>query len=144
MDFDCEFSLRNDLDEIPDFAEAIESLGERSGLTSAQVYQINLVLDELLTNIISYAYQDIDTGSHTIKVRLARRDDQLTAELIDDGKAFDPLREAPEAIINGAVDARPIGGLGLHFMRTLMDEVRYQRLDNCNQLTLIKYIGKSA
>ncbi len=67
---------------------------------------------------------------------------RLTAVLTDDGKPFNPLEEAPVAILDGSIEERPIGGLGIHFMRILMDEVAYQRTNGHNQLTLIKHLGE--
>ena len=66
----------------------------------------------------------------------------LIAVLQDDGKPFNPLLEAPAAILEGSIEDRPIGGLGIHFMRTLMDEVAYQREEGHNRLTLIKHLPR--
>ena len=71
-------------------------------------------------------------------------DGRLFAELCDDAAPFDPLTQAQPAVLEGPLDERPIGGLGLHFVRTLMDEVSYRRDGALNRLTLIKYIGAPA
>ncbi len=133
------FTLRNDLNDVSQLAERIEAFGEEGGLSVQHIYQLNLVLDELLTNIVSYGYDD--ALPHEIRLRLRAEPGHLTAILTDDGKPFNPLKEAPAAVLDGSVEDRPIGGLGIHFMRTLMDEVTYQRQDGCNQLTLIKHLS---
>lgn len=133
------FTLRNDLNDISQLAERIEAFGEEGGLSVQHIYQLNLVLDELLTNIVSYGYDD--GLPHEIRLRLRAEPGHLTAILTDDGKPFNPLKEAPAAVLDGSVEDRPIGGLGIHFMRTLMDEVTYQRQDGYNQLTLIKHLS---
>jgi len=133
------FVLRNELSEISLLAERIEAFGDKGGLSVQHIYQLNLVLDELLTNIVSYAYAD--RQSHDILLRLRVEPGRLTAVLSDDGRPFNPLAEAPVAILDGPIEDRPIGGLGIHFMRTLMDEVAYQRTDGHNQLILIKHLG---
>lgn len=131
------FTLVNDLSEIPRLAEKVEALGEQGHLTARQVYQINLVLDELLTNVMSYGYTD--GQRHTIDIHLNLEPAaRLTAVLSDDGRPFNPLEQAPHAVLEGELDERPIGGLGIHFVRTLMDEVHYQRRDGRNILTLAK------
>ncbi len=133
------FTLRNDLQDISQLAERIEAFGEEGALSVQHIYQLNLVLDELLTNIVSYGYDDGLT--HEISLRLRAEPGSLTAILRDDGKPFNPLEEAPAAVLDGSIEDRPIGGLGIHFMRTLMDEVVYQRQDGHNQLTLIKHLS---
>jgi len=135
-----DLSFANDLSEIPRLGEAIEEFGEECGLSVADIYKVNLVLDELLTNLISYAYPD--RAPHLIRLHLALDQGRLTAVLIDDASPFDPLGEVQPAVIDGPLDERPIGGLGLHFVRTLMDEVSYQRQGGYNQLTLVKNIGQ--
>ena len=110
-----------------------------SGLLQQPDTLRHLVLDELLTNIVSYGYDDGLT--HEISLRLRAEPGSLTAILRDDGKPFNPLEEAPAAVLDGSIEDRPIGGLGIHFMRTLMDEVTYQRQDGYNQLILIKHLS---
>ena len=130
----------NDLAEIARLGEAVEEFGESCGLTASETYKVNLVLDELLTNLISYAYPD--QQKHLIRLRLSLSEDRLTALLIDDAGPFDPLHPARPAVLDGPLEDRPIGGLGLHFVRTLMDEVSYERVGDRNQLTLVKQIAR--
>ena len=132
------FTLRNELSEIPPLAERIEAFGEEGSLSIQHIYQLNLVLDELITNIVSYGY-DADQP-HEIHLRLRAEPGRLMAVLSDDGKPFNPLEEAPAAVLEGSIEDRPIGGLGIHFMRTLMDEVAYERAQGHNRLTLIKHL----
>lgn len=137
-----ELTLVNDPAEIARLAEAVEAFGETCGLALGDVYKINLALDELLTNLIDYAYPD--GRRHAIALHLAFADGRLAAELCDDAAPFDPLTQAQPPVLEGALDERPIGGLGLHFVRTLMDEVSYRRDGAHNRLTLIKYIGAAS
>ena len=130
--------LRNDLAEIERLGAAIEAFGDECGLAVGDVYKINLALDELVTNLISYAYPD--GGEHAIDLHLALADGRVTAILVDDAAPFDPLVEVAAPDLDAPLDERPIGGLGLHFVRTLMDECSYQRDGERNRLTLIKYV----
>lgn len=134
-----DLSFTNDLAEIPRLAEEIEAFGDQHGLSVPDVYKVNLALDELLTNLISYGYPD--GLQHLIRLRLSLANNRLTAVLTDDAAPFDPLVEAKPAVLEGSLEERPIGGLGLHFVRTLMDEVCYQRVGQYNQLTLVKSIA---
>ena len=133
-----DLSFTNDLAEISRLAEVIEAFGHECDLSVSDVYKVNLALDELLTNLISYGYPD--GQQHLIHLKLSLAHGRLTAVLTDDASPFDPLAEANPAVLDGSLEERPIGGLGLHFVRTLMDEVSYQRIGSYNQLTLVKSI----
>ena len=137
-----DLTLANDPAEIARLAEAVEAFGETCGLSLGDVYKLNLALDELLTNLIDYAFPD--GQRHSIALHLAFADGLLSAELCDDAAPFDPLTQAAPPVLDAPLDERPIGGLGLHFVRTLMDEVSYRRDGALNRLTLIKYIGAPA
>lgn len=128
--------LANDLAEIPRLAETVEEFFDAQGLPPKLAFNFNLALDELLTNVISYAFEP--GTAHEIAVRLTVADGQVTAELEDDGPAFDPLTEAQAPVLDGDIDDRPIGGLGIHFVKTMMDDVRYERHGDRNRLTLSK------
>lgn len=130
-------SLRNDLAELARLAEAIEAFGEEAELGMKLVFSLNLVLDELVTNVISYGYNGQPAGEHEITVALSVEDGRLTAVLLDDGRPFDPLSKGP-ADTDSPLEDRKIGGLGVHFVRTMMDEVGYSRVDGRNCLKLVK------
>ena len=85
--------LQNDLSELARVAEAIEAHGETHGWPMKWVMNINLSLDELITNIVSYGYRD--THDHEIRVTLTERNKSLVTVVEDDGIAFDPFSEAP-------------------------------------------------
>ena len=128
-------SLKNDLSELARVTEAIESLGASHGWPARWTMNLNLSLDELITNIVSYGYRDTD--EHEIRITLTEGDGSLVAVLEDDGIAFDPFTTAPEPDLDAGVDERRIGGLGVYFVKTLMDEVAYERVDGCNRITLV-------
>ncbi len=130
------FRIRNDLREIPRLAEQIEAFCAKAGVSMASVYPVNLVLDEWLTNLVSYAFEP--HSEHEIQVDVASDDDGLTIAVTDDGRAFNPLEDAPPARLEGDLEERKVGGLGIHFMKTLMDEIDYQSMDGRNRLTLRK------
>lgn len=129
-------TLKNDLAELGRLAEAVTEFGERMGLPDKVVFSLNLVLDELVTNVVSYGYGD-DPGEHWLTVGVRVEEGQLTAVLEDDGLPFDPLAKGPPDL-DSPLEERGIGGLGVHFVRTMMDRVDYQRVDGRNRLTLVK------
>jgi len=117
--------------------EALEEFGETNELPMKLVMEVTLALDELVTNVITHAYKD-GPGEVAVIVRLA--DGVLHAEGIDDGPPFDPLAQAaPDTSLS--LEDREIGGLGLHLVRTMMDEVEYSREDDRNHVRLQKRYG---
>ena len=98
---------------------------------------LNISLDELITNIVSYGYGDSE--EHEIHVTLTVRNGSLVTVLEDDSTAFDPFTSAPEPDLDASVEERRIGGLGVYFVKTLMDEAIYERLDNRNRITLVQH-----
>jgi len=133
----AEFRISNNLDNISVLMEQAEEFFTAHGISKQTVLQIDLSLDELLTNTISYGYEDF--GKHEILVRLFFLDGTLTAEIQDDGIAFNPL-EQPEPDLSQNIEERPIGGLGIHLVRKTMDVIDYRHKDGYNILTIKKHI----
>ncbi|MEO5894468.1 MAG: ATP-binding protein [Vicinamibacterales bacterium] len=131
-------TLVNRLDEIGRLATLIEGYGATQLLSPEVVYAFNLSLDEVLTNVISYAFAD--AREHTINVRLSITNGQLQAEVADTGRPFNPL-DVPPPNLDAPIEQRPIGGLGLHIVREMMDRLEYRRVDERNVLTLTRRIG---
>lgn len=116
---------------------AVEEFGEEQEWPPAMAYQVNLVIEEVGVNIVNYAYPD-DGGEHEFRISVASEEDAVTIEVVDGGQPFDPLKEAPVPDLESDVDDRPVGGLGVHFVRRMMDEVHYRREDGKNCLTMVK------
>jgi anti-sigma regulatory factor (Ser/Thr protein kinase) len=127
-------TLRGDLLEIPRVHGIVEELARTAGLSEADLNAINVSLDEILTNIIQHGFDD--TGEHCITVRVAIDEShQATVEIEDDGRPFDPL-EAKDPVLDTPIEERPIGGLGIHLVKHLMDAVEYRRHEGHNLLVL--------
>lgn len=99
------------------------------------MYLVSLAIEELVTNCIKYGYQD--ANGHTIDFLLSVDEGVLSLEVVDDGNPFNPL-DAPRPDLSLPPEKRPIGGLGLHLLRELADEMRYERRDGTNRLSLTK------
>ena len=128
--------LRNDVAGIRVLADAIEEFGARHGLPSTLIDEFSLASDELMTNTISYG----GTGLR-IEAEMRLEGDNVVLDLIDDGILFDPL-SAPPPDLDSSLAERRIGGLGVHIVRTLMDEVRYGCEDGLNKTTIIKHFSR--
>jgi serine/threonine-protein kinase RsbW len=137
MPGELEVRLTNDRDEIATFSRTLKAFGQRHGLSPRLVHAFDLALEEVLANIISHGYTD--DRQHEITVRLATGPGALEAEVEDDGQAFNPL-EAPAPDTTRSLPDRPIGGLGIHLVRRLMDGLEYRRRDGKNVLTLKKSV----
>ena len=128
-------TVKTDRDELFAIAEFVEDIGNREDWPFPLVFRINLALEELGLNIIDYAHDD--GGEHEFDISLASEDDAVTIEIVDDGKAFDPLTDAPHVDVNASLEDRRVGGLGIHLVRTTMDELSYRREQGKNHLTLV-------
>jgi len=129
------YRLNGGPEEIPVLSEAIEKFAADNGVPQDMVFKINLSLDELLTNILSYGYPE--GGERKISVSLAIQDQTIVIEARDNAVPFNPL-EKTEPDISQDVDERPIGGLGIHIVRKMMDEIAYRRDTEFNILTMKK------
>ena len=129
-------TLVNQLSEVAKLSSFVEAFGVAEGLAPETVYSLNLALDEVVTNVIRHAHDD-DGREHPIVVRLALERDVVTAQVEDDGRAFNPL-EAPAPNLGASLDERPIGGLGIFLVRSVMNSVEYRREDGRNVLTMKK------
>jgi serine/threonine-protein kinase RsbW len=130
-----ETRIRNRLDELPAIATMVEDFGIKHSISGVAINELNLVLDEVLSNIILHGYSGNATGQ--IIVRLNYKPGEISAEVHDDGKPFDPL-QADSPDVSGTVQSRKVGGLGIHFVKELMDNVAYARVGNENRLVVRK------
>lgn len=129
--------LHNDIQQIPQLAEFMETIAEEKGLSQNDTMSLNLALEETVTNVILYAYPDGSDG--LVDIEAVLREHTLEFIITDSGVPFDPTA-APEADVTLSAEERSIGGLGIYLVRQLMDEIHYQRIDDKNVLTLIKNI----
>ncbi|MGD9302583.1 MAG: ATP-binding protein [Desulfobacterales bacterium] len=131
------FKLKSSLTELDRLCENLEIFGNKFGLSKKLIFEINLALDELFTNIISYGFKDDE--EHIIKVTLTPQNGVLCLCIEDDGTPFNPIDfETPD--VSCSVEECKVGGLGIHIMKKLMDEVCYERCGDKNVLNLKKKI----
>ena len=122
------------LDEVTRVNAEFAKFASDRGLPAAEQRRVQVALDELLTNTITYG----KCSEITVEAQLA--DDRLTIVLGDDGREFDPfIQIAPDTTLS--VDLRRIGGLGIHLVQQMMDECSYDRAGDRNVVTLIRMLG---
>ncbi len=131
-------SISNNIDELPVLAEKVELTGELWNWPLPFTMNINLVLEEAVSNVIFYAFPE--KGIHTIDISFKMEGDELILVIEDEGIPFDPTKkEVPDITLTA--EERPIGGLGIFLIQKMMDQVIYKRENNRNILTLIKKIN---
>ena len=128
--------IENDISELHRIQAQLEQLAEDWDIPAKPLFQINLALEELVTNIINYGYDD---NRHTIMLSFILHDDVVNIQIQDTGKDFNPLM-LPEPDTSAPAEAREIGGLGIHIVKTLMDTITYERKNDTNNITLQKKI----
>lgn len=132
----CRIQLENRLEEFQRFESAFMDFARFQNLNDEVIYAIQLSVDELFTNIVSYGYDDSDT--HTVKFVIDVTQEEVRVEIIDDAKPFNPLDDAPDVNLDLSIEERKIGGVGIHLVRSLMSEVTYVRDGDYNRLRLVK------
>ena len=120
-------------DQLELIPAAVEEFAERDNWPPDLVFKLNLVLEELGVNIVNYSGA---TGD--IEISLASDSERVTVEITDDGRPFNPLIDQETPDVSAPLGDRPIGGLGIHLVRSMMDEMRYSREDGRNKLAISK------
>jgi serine/threonine-protein kinase RsbW len=126
-------TLRNRSSEVSRLVDRLEAFGAQAGLPPDVTFRLTLSLDEIVSNVIRHGFAD--QAEHQIAVRVDVADGLVTATVADDGEPFDP-REAPVPDLDAPLEERQAGGLGMHLVRSTMDEVDYRREDGRNVLTV--------
>ena len=126
--------LKSDRAELEQVIEAVEGMAEREEWDPAFSYKVHLALEELVLNVMDYGYND---KLQDIEINVTSDSDAITIEIVDSGRPFDPLSDAPEPDLEAAVEERRIGGLGVHLVKTLMDQMDYRRENEQNRLTIV-------
>ena len=127
--------IKNDISEINKLAVFIGELSEELVLTPELTFNLNLVLEEAVSNVIYYAYGEEKQKEISLTAKMS--ENNLIFVLTDSGKEFDPTK-VPDADITLSAEEREIGGLGIFLIRQIMNLVEYQRIDGKNVLIMGK------
>ncbi|MDA7916232.1 ATP-binding protein [Verrucomicrobia bacterium] len=131
MTTSTKITLTNQLDELERLRLLVSEFGGTHGFKAEDKTAVHLCLEEMATNIISYAWPKEE--SHEFEIRLSVDETTIKAEFEDDGVAFDPTH-ASDADTTSDVAQRPIGGLGIHLVKSTMNTLYYQRVEERNVL----------
>ena len=128
-------TLTNDLAEIPRLAEEVERFCEPLEPSMKDLLAIQLALEETVTNVINHGYKGEAPGSRHFTVELNGENDAIRMVVKDNAAAYDPLSRPP-VDTSLPIEERPIGGLGVHLVKNLMQRTRYEYVDGHNVLTM--------
>ena len=131
--------IPNQLEQLHFIVETIDEISRDWNISSKASMELNLVLEELFTNIVFYAFPD--KKEHIIEIKFSLSSSGiLEVIIIDDGNYFDLIEASQEVKLDAALEERKVGGLGIHFVKQMMDEMNYERKGGKNVVTLKKYI----
>jgi len=134
------FELKNSLSELDTLDQKLRQFTKPLGLTEKCYNEINLVLEELFTNIISYGYTD--SAEHLINFAISHENGTLVIIIEDDGVPFNPI-DAEEVDCEIPLEKRKPGGFGIHLTKAYVDDMVHWRFGNRNILTLKKHLTES-
>lgn len=132
-------TIKNQLPELEKLAEFIDSLAVEWQLEDETRFHLNMVLEEVVSNIIFYGYDD-KNQEDTIGFDLEKNGESVVITVTDRAKSFNPLQVPLPDDLDKPLEERKVGGLGILFIRTLMDDISYERAEGKNILTLTKKI----
>jgi serine/threonine-protein kinase RsbW len=127
--------IPNNMADLAALTTAMERVGAEYGMPEQSLFQLQVALDEIVSNVIKYAWPEV--GTHDIEIRITARDDGVEIEIIDDGRMFDP-RDAPKRDKPLPGQRPQPGGVGVQMTKQLVDRVGYARIGDRNHTTLTK------
>ena len=128
-----------DVDELPTVFEAVEEFGDRAGWSFAFAMQAQLVIEEMVLNVMNHS-----RATDPVVMSLSSRGGEAKFEIIDRGVPFDPTEvPTPPEHDASSLEDIPIGGLGIHLVRSMVREMRYRRAGHANHVTLLMEIPES-
>ena len=124
--------IANDVASLCDALATVDEFLERHRVGAQATFTVRLAAEEIVTNVIKYAYQD--SARHAIELDLRLWSDRAILRVADDGRAFDPLL-APPPDLSRPVEEKAVGGVGIHLVRTLAERLEYARVGDRNVLS---------
>ncbi len=133
---DHTFQYHSHIQEIPRIRKDIELVKEKLMIPDSEIQQLQLIIEELFSNIIRYAFQDEE--KHLVEIGLMKREREIDIEIIDDGIPFNPLEYDAEPSVDPA--APDAGEIGLTLIRAFSSQITYNRKSGKNYLMVTKRI----
>jgi anti-sigma regulatory factor (Ser/Thr protein kinase) len=125
--------IKNNIEEISRVCDKVREFCAENNISDEKYHDIVLILDEVVTNVINYAYPD--GNEHVFALKINKEGEHIAIKLIDNGIPFDPLVRA-DPDVDSSIEERQIGGLGIFIVKQLSEVVEYSRIDDQNQLNI--------
>ena len=135
MNRSVDILINNDISEIAVVRDSLEQLGNELNVPMRAIMQLQVALDEVVSNVVKYSWPD--GGKHQLLVRITVNAAGVALDIYDDGQPFDP-RDAPEPVAPPAGKRPRPGGVGIHVVKQLVDDLAYERVDGRNHTRLKK------
>ena len=136
MDLKKGITVPADMEHLEDVMGLVQEIMYKAGVDEKQRLKIEICVEEMYTNIASYAYEN-NEGKAEIKCHATDNPNEIVIEFSDSGKPYNPL-EKDDPDINAPIEERPIGGLGIYMTKKMMDSVSYEYKDGKNVLLISK------
>jgi anti-sigma regulatory factor (Ser/Thr protein kinase) len=137
-----ELQIANELEQLRRMSEWLSVAAESLELSDTLAWNLDLCANEAVANIILYGYEDQRQGQIALRLEL-KANEAVCLSIEDDGKAFNPFTVLPPAPYD-TIENAPIGGLGVHLIRSLMDDCHYRRSDDKNIITLCSRLNQAS
>ncbi len=124
-------STENSLEQLE---QAVDCFSVRRDWPVSLDFKIKLILEEVVLNALNYGHLEKPTN---VSLKITDLDKEVSIEILDDGKAFNPLKDAPVPDTDAPLEERPIGGLGVYLVKTLVSDISYERINDKNSLSII-------
>ncbi len=124
-------STENSLEQLE---QAVDCFSVRRDWPVSLDFKIKLILEEVVLNALNYGHPEKPTN---VSLKITDLDKEVLIEILDDGKAFNPLKDAPVPDTDAPLEERPIGGLGVYLVKTLVSDISYERINDKNSLSII-------
>ena len=136
MDASRTLTVSNRLEEIRTIEKFLTEFFEQHDFPPEALFQVQLSLEEIFTNVVSYGYDDDE--EHEVEIVLSKNGKTIRIEIADDGRPFDPLQDTPEMDVESKLEERRVGGAGVALTKTMMTDLHYHRDGGRNHLIMVK------
>lgn len=136
MSTQAEKSIDNRIEKLGELVEWLTNRMEEHKVDSSPAYKLRLAMEEIATNAVYYGFPTGTSGTVTVRLTVNPVKPEYILEILDDGEAFNPLKEAPEPDIELSLEDREMGGLGVFLVQNLSEDCNYQRVNGWNHLTI--------
>ena len=131
-------TINNKTEQLEQVRSFLEQAAARWSLKTDLVFELNLILEEYITNLVNYGYHD--ENNHEIIIEIIKEETKIMVRITDDAGPFNIIETPENEDIDKPVEERRIGGLGIHFIKNLADLLEYESREGKNKLTILKHV----